>query len=68
MKPEFQIFDNFLSPQDFTNIKNEITALEFQWYFSPHVDIPEESPTPRQFVHTVSVSYKHLKLTTILVV
>ena len=53
MKPEFQIFDNFLSPQDFTNIKNEITALEFQWSFSPHVDHPEESPTPGQFVHTV---------------
>ena len=52
MKNNFIINDNFLSPQDFETIKNEVTATEFQWSFSKHVDHPEEDPTPGQFVHT----------------
>ena len=53
MKNNFIINDNFLSPQDFETIKNEVTATEFQWSFSKHVDHPEEDPTPGQFVHIV---------------
>ena len=52
MENNFIINDNFLSPQDFETIKNEVTATEFQWSFSQHVDHPEEDPTPGQFVHT----------------
>ena len=52
MENNFIINDNFLSPQDFETIRNEVTAVEFQWSFSQHVDHPEEDPTPGQFVHT----------------
>ena len=53
MKNNFIINDNFLSPQDFETIKNEVTATEFQWSFSKYVDSTNEDPTPGQFVHTV---------------
>jgi len=52
MENNFIINDNFLSPQDFETIKNEVTATEFQWSFSKYVDHSEEDLTPGQFVHT----------------
>ena len=49
---EVKVIDNFLDQSTFENLERELMGTEFQWYYLPHVDYPDEEGMRFQFTHS----------------
>jgi hypothetical protein len=54
---DIEIIDNFLSKEDFENIKNTMFSSNFSWYYNSKKTLEEDSDHNFQFVHIFYNNY-----------